>query len=130
MSDKRPYFKVDVGYFSNPKIGLLLDEHPRAILLHLACIAYATQHATDGVVPVRLAMRQACAEQCDLEMLLQYGLLEREDANLRVHDYLEHQRSSSEVKSASDKGKRAAEVRWSSPSGNAPSMPDALLDAM
>lgn len=126
MADKRPYFKVDVGYFGNPKIGLLLDDHPRAILLHLTCIAYATQHATDGVVPMRLAMRQACAEQCDLEMLLQCGLLEQEDTNLRVHDYLEHQRSSSEVKNASDKGRRAAEARW----GNAPSMPDAQLDAM
>lgn len=135
MTDKRAYFKLDVGYLSNPKIAALLDEHPRAILLHLECIAYATQHLTDGVVPMRLAMRLACSEQCDLDLLLQSGLLvQRNSVNVEVRDYLEHQRSASEVKAAADKGRRAAEARWedaqSNASSNAPSMPDALPNPM
>lgn len=131
MPDKRAYFKLDVGYLSNPKIASLLDNHPRAILLHLECIAYATQHLTDGLVPMRLAMRLACAEQCDLDLLLQCGLLLAVDeSNIAVHDYLEHQRSASEVKAAADKGKRAAEARWTNAPSNAPSMPDALPNPM
>lgn len=135
VTDKRAYFKMDVGYLSNPKIATLLEEHPRAILLHVECIAYATQHLTDGVVPMRLAMRLACAEQCHLDLLLDLGLLLRHDStNVLVHDYLEHQRSAEEVGKASDKGKRAAEARWSPAPGiassNAPSMPDAMPNPM
>jgi hypothetical protein len=131
MPDKRAYFKVDVGYLTNPKIATLLEEKPRAILLHLQCIAYATQHFTDGEVPMRLAMRLACATQCDVDLLVQSDLLERlDDDRVLVHDYLEHQRSSAEVKQLSDKGKRAAEARWKdapgNASGNASGMPNPM----
>jgi hypothetical protein len=131
VADKRAYFRLDVGYLANPKVAELAEDYPRAVLLHLQCIAYATQHATNGIVPVRLAMRQACAEQCDIDLLLQCGLLVRvDDRNVEVHDYLEHQRSADEVKSASDKGKKAAEARWAKEQDDArsiaPSMPDAM----
>lgn len=131
MTDKRAYFRVDVGYLANPKVANLAEENPRAVLLHLQCIAYATQHATDGVVPMRLAMRQACAEQCHLDLLVQCGLLEVVDErNVMVHDYLEHQRSASEVKSASDKGKAAAEARWAKDQADAPSNASSMLNPM
>lgn len=127
MTDKRAYFRVDVGYLSNPKVAELVEDYPRAVLLHLQCIAYATQHATDGIVPMRLAMRQACSTQCDLDLLVQCGLLRVVDAtNVEVHDYLEHQRSASEVKTASDKAKRAATARWTDAPSIAPRMPDAM----
>lgn len=131
MADKRAYFTLDVGYLMNPKIAPLLDAQPRAVLLHIQCIAYAAQHLTDGVVPMLLAMRLACAEQCDLDALVQCGLLEDlGNGTVAVHDYLEHQRSASAVKRASDKAKLAARSRWDDAPSNAPSMPDALPDAM
>lgn len=131
MADKRAYFKLDVGYLSNPKVSALLDEHPRAILLHLECIAYSAQHLTDGLVPMRMAMRLACAEQCDLDLLLRCGLLECvNETQVLVHDYLEHQRSASETKTASEQGKRAAQARWTNAGRNASSMPDALRNPM
>lgn len=135
MADKRAYFKVDVGYLTNPKISALLDDEPRAVLLHLCCIAYSAQHLTDGKVPMHLAMRLACAEQCDIDLLLHCGLLEQVDSRtVLVHDYLEHQRSAEEAKRASDKGKRAASARWSDAPGNASSnatgMPDAMPNPM
>jgi hypothetical protein len=129
MADKRAYFKLDVGYLSNPKVVGLLEEQPRAIILHLECIAYGAQHLTDGVVPVRTAMRLACAEQCDLDACLNAGLLKRvNDTHVRVHDYLEHQRSADSVKGASEQAKRAAEARWNgsdeAADGNAVSIPN------
>lgn len=131
MTDKRAYFRVDVGYLSNPKVAYLVEDYPRAVLLHLQCIAYATQHATNGFVPMRLAMRQACAEQCDVDLLVQCGLLLRVDErNVEVHDYLEHQRSANEIKSASDKGKRAAEARWGSAQNGAPSIASSMPNPM
>lgn len=121
MADKRAYFKLDVGYLSNPKIAPLLEDQPRAIILHLECVAYGAQHLTDGVVPVRTAMRLACAEQCDLDACLDAGLLQRvNDTHVRVHDYLKHQRSAESVKGASEQAKRAAEARWNGSDGDAP----------
>lgn len=113
MPDKRPYAKYDVGYLSNPKIQALMDDHPRAVLLHQSCINYAVQHATDGLVPVRIAMRIVCAEQSDLELLFANGLLiDLGDRNVHVHDFLEHQRSAAAIKAVSQAGTKGATARW------------------
>lgn len=114
MADRRYYAKIDVGYLDNPKIAPLVEAQPRSVLLHLWCITYSRQHGTDGVVPMRIAMRHACAEQCDLEVLLQNGLLVQVDElHVAVHDYLEHQDSAATLKKASDLARRAAAARWS-----------------
>lgn len=126
MADKRLWFKLDVGYIDNPKISELVDDHPRAIVLHLACIAYAKQHGTDGRVPMRLAMRRACAEQCDLDACIELGIIRMDgDAHLMVHDYTRHQGTAEADQTRSDKARRAAQARWDraqrTASSNAPS---------
>lgn len=129
--DKRAYFKLDVGYLSNPKIAALLDEQPRAVLLHLQCIAYSAQHLTDGLVPMRLAMRLACSEQCDLDACINAGLLRRvNDTHLEVHDYLLHQRSASSVKGLSDQRKLAAQARWEADKDDASRNANRMQSAM
>ena len=116
----RLFAKFDLGYLDHPKVAPLLDEHPRAIVLHVRCILYSRAQLTDGIVPMRTAMRLACAEQCDLDALVAAGLVRIIDANrIEVHDYLDHQDSSEEVRSRSDQRKRAAEARWSNASRNA-----------
>ena len=132
MADKRAYFHVDVGYFQNPKVATLVEENPRAVILHLQAIAYCAQHLTDGLAPKRLIMQLAgvepcskqcgeqCIGQCDLQCTIENGLLYLPDARtIGVHDYLEHQRSSDQVKSAADKARRAAQSRWADARGNA-----------
>lgn len=138
MADRRYYAKLDVGYLGNPKIAPLLEAHPRAVLLHEWAILYSRQHGTDGVVPIRIGLRELwieacsgqcieqcggqCSPECDLGLLLQNHLFEPIDAaRVLVHDYLEHQDSSESIKKASDKGKRAAEARWGKASPDAPS---------
>lgn len=113
MSDKRAYFKLDVGYLTNPKVADILDEHPTAVLLHIGSIAYSAQHLTDGIVPVGLLMRIAAASDGDDQVLFDAGLwVERSNGRAEVHDYLMHQRSSTEAKGASDKAAAAARARW------------------
>lgn len=129
MVDKRAYFKMDVGYLSNPKVLSVLDESTDAVLLHIASIAYASQHLTDGVVPVKAMLRLTGASQEDADLLLQAGLwVEGSSGKAEVHDYLQHQRSAAEVKGASEAGKRAAQAKWDAlrnADGNADRMPDA-----
>lgn len=130
MADKRAYFKLDVGYMSNPKVLTVLDESPTAVLLHVASIGYAAQHLTDGVVPVKALLRMTGATQEDAALLFDAGLwIDGPSAGkAEVHDYLQHQRSAAEVKGASEKAKRAASARWDA-SSNASGMPDAMLPA-
>lgn len=113
MADSRPWFKVDVGYFSNPKVAPLLDDHPRAIVFHLECIAYAKQHRTAGIVPMRVAMRIACAAQCDVDAAIDAGLVDRiDDAHVSAHDYEDHQGSADGALKRSEAAKAAATARW------------------
>lgn len=119
MADKRPFFKVDVGYFDNPKVQAIIDEHPRAVLLHLKAIAYARQHLTDGVVPFRVVARSIAASNADGIAACNAGLLsERDDGNLEVHDYAEHQQTAAELKALSQAQSAKARARWDA-SGNA-----------
>lgn len=113
MADKRAFFKVDVGYFMNPKVAAVLAESPTAVLLHLQATAYSAQHLTDGVAPLALIMRVIGATQDDAELLFKRGLLiDRHDGDVEVHDYLEHQRSAAEAKKLSEAGKKGAAGRW------------------
>lgn len=114
MADKRAFFKLDVGYYDNPKIVPLLDEdQPWAVHLHQASMAYSAQHLTDGVVRVKTMLRKIPASDADVQALISAGLwVDLGDGQVRVHDYLEHNRSAAEAKSATDKARRAAAARY------------------
>lgn len=134
MADKRAYFKLDVGYMSNPKVLAVIDESPSAVMLHVASIGYAAQHLTDGIVPVRALLRMTGATQDDADLLIAAGLWDDgpTGGKATVHDYLQHQRSSAEVKGASEAGKRGAQARWNADrnaDGKADRMQDAMPDA-
>lgn len=126
MADIRAFFNVDVGYFDNPKLADLVEDRPRAVILHLRAIAYCAQHLTDGIFPVRLVARLACASlcdshcdgqcdpQCDLAALAQCGLVRvLDESRAEVHDYLEHQRSAEQANRRKTAGQKAAAARWS-----------------
>lgn len=131
MADKRAYAKFDVGYLDNPKVGPLLeDDRPYAVILHAASILYAAQHLTDGVVRVKTLLRKYGGNQDDVQALVAAGLwADLEDGTVRVHDYLEHNRSSSEVKKAQEAGAKGARARWSKPDADTTNPDDADRNA-
>lgn len=130
MADKRAYFKLDVGYLMNPKVAAVSLESSTAVLLHIGSIAYSAQHLTDGIVPIALLLRLTGATKDDASLLMLHGLWsDAGDGAAEVHDFLEHQRSSADVKHSTDKARKAATARWTpsdDASSNASSMPDAL----
>lgn len=124
MADKRAYFKVDVGYFTNPKTANLCIERPAAVILHLASIAYGAQHLTDGIVPELLLLRLTGATTDDADALVGADVWHRTDhgcqrcaqpasGHVVIHDFLEHQRSAAEAKRLSEAGAKGAAARWS-----------------
>lgn len=123
MADKRAYFKVDVGYFTNPKTAALSIERPSAVILHLASVAYGAQHLTDGVVPELLLLRLTGATTDDANALIVADVWHRgghtcprcdqpDRGMVVVHDFLEHQRSAEDAKRLSEAGSKGAAGRW------------------
>lgn len=134
MADRRAYFKLDIGYLTNPKIAAISEESPFAVLLHIGAIAYSAQHLTDGLVPLTVVRRMVGASLDDVSILERHGvLIDRGHGQHEVKDFLEHQRSSAEAKRATDKASRAAATRWAAEQTMLPSMlpgmPPSMLDA-
>ena len=139
MADKRAFAKFDVGYLDNPKTLDVLDASPIAVLMHAASILYCAQHLTDGLTTESAMRRKVGGTPEDADMLVRAGLWHREGhdcescpevpaGKVLVHDYLEHNRSSEDVKKSSEKAKKMAEARWNAES-NAQSMHAALPEA-
>lgn len=118
VSDRREFIRLDVGYFDNPKVGEALDVSHAAVVLHIASMAYARQHRTDGVVPAKRVMRKVGATQEDAQTLLDAGLWHQLDGGkVEVHDYAKHQETREEIEARSAAAKKAIHTRWAREKG-------------
>lgn len=84
--DERPWIKLSLDYFENPKIDALSDS---AQLLHLNLILRSARSHTDGEVTLR-----ACKARGDgpFKELVASELIDKKDANTYlIHDYSKHQ---------------------------------------
>lgn len=145
MTDMRPWAKIDVGYMTNPKTYALRNALSNAssnaggnagacalaLCMHVSSILYASQHRTDGHVPIELMKALNQGEDEQVEALAEVGMwhLEGHDCpdcpsvspgQAYVHDFLDHNTSAKDATEASEKARRAAHARWNAPS-NAPS---------
>lgn len=114
--DKRTYVRVHDGLPDHPKI---IEAGGEAGWLYICGLAYASRQLTDGVISKRLVSRltDGSKPEASASALVRVGLwhegehdcpqcpLAGPDAYV-IHDYLEHQRSASEV--ADIRAKRAA----------------------
>jgi hypothetical protein len=114
--DKRTYVKVHDGLPDHPKI---IEAGGEAGWLYICGLAYASRQLTDGVIPKRLVRRltDGSNPEANASALVRVGLWHNGEHNCPkcpqaspdsyvVHDYLDHQRSASEV--ADLRAKRAA----------------------
>lgn len=127
--DKRTYVKVHDGLPDHPKI---IDAGGEAGWLYICGLSYASRQLTDGVISKRLVHRltDGSNPEASASALVRVGLwhdgehdcpkcpLAGPDAYV-IHDYLDHQRSASEVADLREKraaagqrgGKRSGESR-------------------
>lgn len=131
VTDRREYIRLDVGYFDNPKVGDAFDESPLAVILHIASMAYARQHRTDGVVPIKRLLRKVGATENDARILLEAGLwVDARGGQVRVHDYAKHQETKEQIEARTNAARKANRARWNTnpiPIGSEPdSEPDPI----
>jgi hypothetical protein len=112
--DARPSIRLTNTIMENPKIVGLTDKAFRAFI---GTLCYCSRQETDGKI-IRPAAR-VLATPAVLRELVTAGLLEVDDVDYRIHDYLKHQRSSDEIAafraSRSEDGKLGAHLRWHVP---------------
>ncbi|MFE5582511.1 hypothetical protein [Kitasatospora sp. NPDC056531] len=127
--DRRTYVRVHDGLTDHPKI---VEVGGEAAWLYVSALCYSSRQLTDGLVPKRLIRRltDGSNPEASASALLRVGLLHEGEHDCPrcpvggpdvyvVHDYLEHQRSASEVAALREKrsaagqrgGKRSGESR-------------------
>lgn len=98
------WVKLEDGFFNNRKIVSVSKD---AKLVYLAGLCYAGGALTDGLIPGNAVA--ILAAQCDVKSaakvakeLVAAGLWHEEDGGYQVHDYLEHNESSQNVRAKQD----------------------------
>ncbi|GAA6122597.1 hypothetical protein BPY_07050 [Bifidobacterium psychraerophilum] len=106
------WFKVDDGFYRNPKSAVLSDT---ATSLWLRAATWSCDLLTDGFVPEKMlpmfrSPQDAAQELCDA------GLWEKTEGGWRFHDWFDYQPSAEEVEELKQKrkeaGRRGAMARW------------------
>lgn len=102
--DERPWIKLSLDYFENPKIDILSDS---AQLLHLSLILRSARQRTDGIVTARACQARGAAP---FRELVKHGrLVKNSDGTYTIHDYVKHQTDADTI---------AAKVRQRAVSGS------------
>ncbi|WP_439377451.1 hypothetical protein [Amycolatopsis lexingtonensis] len=132
-ADAREFVRMSVDIAHHPKIIGMGD--PAAAWGYIAAMAYAGKYHTDGWITVRTIAHEGGISTQKARKLVAVGLVhehghtcekcpEIPKGQAYLHDYLEHNRSKSEVdehrRSAADRGRRGAAKRWGNPPADAP----------
>lgn len=112
-----PWYRMDSGFPSNPKILALLGERDghRAAFVWQCGIAWTVQHGTDGVIPVS-ALPFVHARRVDAERLVKAGLWhDYPSGGWLVNGWDEKQMTTDGKSARSQAARDAAYARWHGP---------------
>lgn len=106
------FARLALDYFDHPKIAGLSDA---AIVAHLEMLVYARKYLTDGVIPMRIAMRFASDVLDELASNDpdNPSVARRDDGSLILYGYEDFQETKEQVESRRRSRKESAEARWS-----------------
>lgn len=107
------WIRLDTDMFDHPKlIGLIESNDFRAIVVHIAGMAYSGKHSTDGFIP-REVLRRIDGRSADARRLVEEELWTESIGGWDINGWDEYQISDDETKKRRDKARKAAEMRWS-----------------
>ncbi len=111
--DDRIYIRLDQGMPENRKIVGLSDS---AFRLYIEAICWCSRQRSNGAIPPA-ALKKLGPARAVKEITTGPGaLLESDGDSWWVHDYLQHNRSSTEIdvikEAKSDAGNKGAHARW------------------
>ena len=106
------FARLALDYFDHPKIAGLSDG---AIVAHLEMLVYARKYLTDGVIPMRIAMRFASEVLDELASNdpENPSITRCDDGSVVLYGYEDFQETKEQVESRRRSRKESAEARWS-----------------
>lgn len=105
------WVKIDDSIFFHEKI---VSAGNAAVGAWMRMLAWSANHLTDGHIPVKIAMLLSEGDQSSIDSLINCQLLEQQADGYAIHDYLEYNPPSSEVRSqreAVSEARRNAGIR-------------------
>lgn len=106
-----PWIRLDTSMFDHPKLLDLAEENAhRAIVLHVAAMAYSGKHGTDGYVP-KAALRVLGGRQSDVTQLLKAELWRVDASGWRIHGWAEYQLSDDDSKARAARARKGGCIR-------------------
>lgn len=106
-----PWIRLDTSTFDHPKmLDLIEDKRYQAIVLHLAAMAYAGKHGTDGHIS-KPVLRILPGRQADVTALVKAGVWHPDSAGWRIHGWDEYQVSDDEAKSRRQRAKKGGCIK-------------------
>ena len=106
------FARLALDYFDHPKIAGLSSE---AIVAHLEMLVYSRRYLTDGVIPMRVAMRYALhvVDELASNDPENPSVTRCDDGSLILHGYEDFQETREEVEGRRRSAKDRAAARWS-----------------
>lgn len=106
------WIRMDTDIFDHPKfLGLFETGDYRAVVVHLAGMAYAGKHSTAGFIP-REVLRRIEGRGSDAKRLVQEGFWTENDGGWDIKGWDEYQISDEAAMKRRDKARKAAAIRW------------------
>lgn len=105
-SRRRGYAQLSNGFYSDTKIRKALKVNPRAGLVFVMAISFASSNLTDGYISPDDAEFVLDAHPDDLEWLVDEGMLEETDGGWAIHNYLKYNVSRERVLAEMDSDNR------------------------
>lgn len=120
------WIKLEDDFFTHPKAAGLSTT---AVAIYLRAICYSSQHLTDGRVPLSVVASWGYARwRQSLDTLSTRSLVTMSRECIQIHDYLDYQRSSQEVRDIRAKRASAGSKGGKAKAAKAKQTPSNLLD--
>ena len=105
------FARLALDYFDHPKIAGLSSD---AIVAHLEMLVYARRYLTDGVIPMRVAMRYALhvVDELASNDPENPSAIRCDDGSLILHGYEDFQETKADVEGRRRSAQERAEARW------------------
>src|SRR5689334_9611135 len=102
-----PWIRMDVNMFDHPKmLGLLESGDYRAVVVHLAGMAYCGKHSTAGFIP-REVLRRIEGRPSDVKRLVSEGFWTESAGGWDINGWDEYQVSDDAALKRRDKARNA-----------------------
>jgi hypothetical protein len=107
------WVRLDSTFYTHPKVLALLAKPSgyRAVFVWTACLAYAGDHETDGLIPFT-AKGLVHARDVDFRLLVEHRLMDPDREGWRIHNWQKYQPTKATMQVKSQMARDAANTRW------------------